>query len=165
MHLSAWETATLEQENKKSFKNQLTNFMRVLLDFKYSFFTESKRIHTGSGGSLLWSHLKLEVDVPAGRTIGGIIIAINIIIVIIIIIFIIIIIITWNLRSMFLPVGQLEASSSTSSIIIVIIIIIIITWNLRSMFLPVGQSEARLAGLAHEARLSPRLESAIWNFL
>ena len=33
------------------------------------------------------------------------------------------------------------------------------------MFLPVGQSEARLAGLAHEAKLSPRFESAILNFL
>ena len=176
MHLSAWEAATLE-EKRSSFKNQLTNKKLIhacFVGFQVQFIWLNQIEFTREVGVNIlkspgtWGrcscrsdnrrhhhhhqhhhhhhhqhhhhhyhrhhhHLELEVDVPAGRTIGGIIIIINIII-------------------------------TTTTIISIVIIIAIITWNLRSMFLPVGQSEARLAGLAHEARESPRFESAILNF-
>ena len=73
MHLSAWEAATLE-EKKESFKNQLTNkklLNACFVGFQVQLFYWIKKNSHGKWGSIFWSHLKLEVDVPAGGTIGG----------------------------------------------------------------------------------------------
>ena len=147
MHLSAWEAATLE-EKRSSFKNQLTNKKLIhacFVGFQVQFiwlnqieFTREHHHHhhhQHHHHHYHRHHHHLELEVDVPA--GRTIGGIIIIINIII---------------------------TTTTIISIVIIIAIITWNLRSMFLPVGQSEARLAGLAHEARESPRFESAILNF-